>query len=663
MVRFNEREMIKDIITLIALILILMTRCACGQEGANVRTRAQEMLDRYEYRKAASLFESLVNREKAIHKDVERLAECYFYLQDYELAENLYARVQKTDDFEEQSVLNYAEVLKMQGKYKEAKIQYQRYALLYNESEKIIVAMAGADSAQAWLTHPTAYSMVNQQEVNTKSSEYVSFSSDLGIYYVSDANAKIYSDEKDLKRAYSRLYGALRDSVGSLYSPKRLLTVVNQSKYHVGDIVISKDAQTMYVTRTYTGVNSEINREKGRRYRQYNLELILYKKVNGRWEESSFPYNNTQAYSLGHAALSEDENILYYVSNMPGGKGGKDIWFSERLDNGSWSEPINAGTEINSTGDEMFPRVDGDELYFSSNGFAGMGGLDIFKARGMKSDFCKRENLRFPINSASDDFSFVLYQKDSLGKVGYISSNRPGGKGGDDIYRFNLEHPKFTTELKGIVLNKETGEQLVEASVVLYDKNKQLLAKKKSDQHGRFFFSLAGEMDYTIQVEKEGFLVGVAEVRGLSRISQDSSASITLRLEPVIQVGHKFILENLYYNLDAYALQNESKRVLDRLVYTLRDNPTLGVELSSHTDSRGSAKYNLRLSQKRGSEAVDYLVNRGIDRGRITLSAYGEERLLNHCVDGVKCSEAEHQKNRRTEIEILEFREIQMQKK
>src|SRR5690606_29608447 len=185
---------------------------------------------------------------------------------------------------------------------------------------------------------------------------------------------------------------------------------------------------------------------------RHNLELKIYRKDGNGWTESDFPYNNVKEYSLGHAALSADGRTLYYASDMPGGHGGVDIWYSELGADGSWGQPLNAGQAVNSAGDEMFPVVVGSNLYYSSDGFPGMGGLDIFRAKGERSSFSGRENLRFPVNSAADDFSFVLVEESEEALQGYLSSHRPGGAGGDDIYSFSLRKPKILIILEGLTV-------------------------------------------------------------------------------------------------------------------------------------------------------------------------------------------------------------------
>ncbi|SUI97830.1 Photosystem I P700 chlorophyll a apoprotein A2 [Sphingobacterium spiritivorum] len=302
----------------------------------------------------------------------------------------------------------------------------------------------------------------------------------------------------------------------------------------------------------------------------------------------------------------------------------------------------------------MFPSVFGSKLYYSSNGFAGMGGLDIFVAEGQQHTFRNRHNLRFPVNSASDDFCYVMVSDSPESFYGYVSSDRSGGKGLDDIYSFSYDKPKIRIRLEGQTLNKVTSDQLEDVQLTLLDDKGQVVLRRLSDAKGAFTFPVDARTNYRIVAEKIKFHGDSVAVPALYP-QKDTTIRLTLRLQPVIEKGTSFVLENIYYDLDKYNIREDAKPILNQLVRTMRDNPTLKIELSSHTDSRATAKYNMKLSQNRAQAAVDYIVSRGIARDRIVAKGYGESKLVNKCADGVQCSDAEHQANRRTEIKVLEY--------
>src|SRR5690606_25568862 len=335
--------------------------------------------------------------------------------------------------------------------------------------------------------------------------------------------------------------------------------------------------------------------------------------------------------------------------------GGTDIWYSERQADGSWGEPVNAGPAINSAGDELFPNIGPESrLYYSSDGFAGMGGLDVFQAEGEKDQWATPVNMKYPVNSPGDDFAYITNYEGEEGIAGYLSSNRPGGQGSDDIYSFTFEKPKIIIVLKGTTADKHTGERLAGTGVTLYDGNREIVAKRSSDGSGTFEFVLDPDKSYTVLGQKEKYHADSARVSTVG-IKQSDTLEVALLLEPVFEVGKTFELENIYYDFDKHNIRPDAAAVLDELVRTLRDNPTLRIELSSHTDSRGSDAYNLALSQRRAQSAVDYLVSRGIARERMEAKGYGETRLVNDCGNGVPCSAEQHQANRRTEVTVLEY--------
>src|SRR5690606_11147338 len=249
-------------------------------------------------------------------------------------------------------------------------------------------------------------------------------------------------------------------------------------------------------------------------------------------------------------------------------------------------------------------------------------------------------------------FAYLTTYDGEEGIAGYLSSNRKGGKGGDDIYSFTYEKPKIIIILRGTTSDKSTGERLPATTVTLYDGQREIVARKSSGTEGAFEFVLDRNQTYTVLGQKEGYHADSARVSTMG-ITRSDTLEVALLLEPIFQVGQTFELENTYYDFDKHNIRPDAAALLDELVRTLRDNPTLKIELSSHTDSRGSNAYNEALSQRRAQSAVDYLVSRGIARDRMVAKGYGETRLVNRCADGVPCSREEHQANRRTEVTVL----------
>lgn len=636
----------------LVLIALLSTNISFAQEGRPIQTKADLLFSSQEYHNAAKLYEKLASEKKAKTSNIERLAESYLKINNYELAENWYARAVQQKDFNEQTLLNYANALKQNGKYKEAKEVYKQYADKKGEQDEALLAMRGADSAVHWMANPQKVNIETLAGVNTSGSEFGLVKTPSQYLYAGEANEQQVKKTGMTGNAFLKIF---QIQLGNEpLKPQMMTAHLNTSKYHVGPIEVSADGQTYFVTRTHEGDAKQKFKESGYKWKKANLELVIYQQVNGEWKEQDFPYNDVKSYSVGHAALNTDESRLYFASDMPGGKGGTDIWYVERQANDTWGSPQNAGSHINTKYDEMFPSFFGNKLYFSSNGHAGMGGLDLFEIQLNANTNQTPKNLGYPFNSASDDFALRIDTEDAESKTGFLSSNRRGGAGGDDIYSFNLSKPIYKITIEGTTYDKKTNQQLSAVTLTLLGDNRQIKVRKTSGDNGYFAFEADKLKDYVLLAEREGYHADSVRVK-TPQPSRDTTIKVALYLEPVYETGNKFVLENIYYDFDKHNIRSDAAVVLDQLVRTMRDNPTLKIELSSHTDSRGSNKYNEKLSQRRAQSAVDYIVSKGIDNTRIVAKGYGENRLINHCADGVSCTIDQHQQNRRTEVEVLSY--------
>ncbi len=626
-----------------------------AQEALGVRERADRFYTEYQYAKAVPLYIQLADKKTPRTHDLERLADSYAKMNHYEEAENWYARVIQDAQSSADNYLAYAGVLKQNARYAEAKKALQEYASKSGNS--VATEIAGCDSAIVWMANPTTHKIKNEAGINTERAEFSAFPIQGKVHYTAEPESSSATNNYGWTgNSFLRIYSADGGAGTDLKSASISAENFNTENYHVGPVSSDATGNTLYVTRTYPGKDGEIDVVEKRKYRTHNLELYIYKKeANGNWTETPFAYNNVKEYSVGHASLSANGNTLYFASNMPGGQGGTDIWYSEKQGDGSWGTPKNAGATINTAQDELFPSIaPNGTLYYSSNGLAGMGGLDVFSSEGARSQWNKAKNLQYPLNSAGDDFAFISTGATEQSMSGYLSSNRKNGKGNDDIYSFNYVKPKIILALKGMTYNKETKEILPATSVTLFSEGRTIIGKQSTKQDGMFFFELDKDSDYKVLGQKEKFHNDSALV-STKRITKSDTLLASLYLEPLFDIAKRWVLENIHYNFDKHNIRKDAAEILNELVQIMRDNPTLKIELSSHTDSRGSHAYNESLSQRRAQSAVNYLVTRGIARDRMVAQGYGERRLLNRCSDGVACSIAEHQANRRTEVEVLEY--------
>jgi outer membrane protein OmpA-like peptidoglycan-associated protein/tetratricopeptide (TPR) repeat protein len=596
-------------ITTLILVAISLTLQAIAQEQLNKMQLADNLFDRDEYFKSVSIYLELANKNQPKVHAVERVADCYRLMNDYEKAETWYQKA--VADPEAQVIDNYyySEMLLRTKKFKEARDEYKAY-YEYENSELLPFKLATCDSAERWIKKPsTEYTVKNEQKFNGKYSDWgLNYSGETGFIFTSDR--KTTDKKKDINNRNGDGYFKIFKTEGDVTAAIELKVKDNPiftGNYHVGPMVLSSTGDTAYITVTTTVSKGKLPVDKKTIGTAQNLftrrlQLVVATKLNGQWASfKNFPYNKVKEYSIGHASLAKNGSIIYFTSDMPGGEGGTDIWYCSKKTDGSWDTPINCGKLVNTKDNESFPNLstDNKSLYFSSNGLPGMGGLDIFKVTGKEANWSKPTNLRYPVNSTSDDFYYLT--RDSVS--GYFSSNREGGKGSDDIYSFGYQPPPV-----------------------------KVVKTVKPDS-----------LTTTITTTK----VSPAPVTPVPT-PQSSVALLTLKK------GENFILRNIYYDVNKSDIREDAALELNDLVGILKQRPSVRIEVSSHTDSRAPSAYNMTLSRKRADAVVVYLVKHGIARNRMEAVGYGDTHLLNQCEKGEFCPEEQHQVNRRTEIRVLE---------
>ncbi len=432
---------------------------------------------------------------------------------------------------------------------------------------------------------------------------------------------------------------------------------------HEASCTFGREGNEIYFTRVIPNAKGNV----------FNAIYFSQKNASGEWEEPVKMAFFADTVNCGDPMLSADGKQLFFVSDAPGGFGNKDIYYCNRTP-GGWSAPVNAGTFVNTAGNERYPSLQADGvLYFSSDGLAGMGGLDLYRASKDKSIWRNPENLLPPFNSGADDFaiSFDKYvpsgKLDSVLRSGYFASSRKGGTGGDDLYRFE-EKIKNQFILVGFLKEKKYLEEgkpemgwdgyaaLPGGRIELRDlQTDSLLAVNASDGKGEFSFKLQANRDYRVNAAKNGYFSGFSLVSTKGKRSADS-LTITIRTEIELErifPSREVVIPNIYYDYDKASLRAESMAVLDSLLLFFNRNKGLTVEIGSHTDSRGSDEYNATLSQARAESVVNYLISKGLEAGSLQAKGYGESNPVNGCINGLNCSEEEHQKNRRTTFRVV----------
>lgn len=633
-------------------ILSLFVLTAIAQKSNLIK--ADEKYDKYAYIDAVAVYEKVAEKGYKDEKMFQRLGNAYYFNGELTKAAKWYTQLFAINNVQESEYLyRYAQCLKAEGNYDKAdkvleefnkKVSTDRRGILF-ENNKNYLEVIKANSNRFEIA---------DAGINSNLSDYGSTILNDKLVFASarDTGGVAKKTFKWTNGSFTNLYSAVLMPDGSVGTPERFQKNIN-SKFNESTPVFTQDGKTMYFTR-----NNFLDGK--RRSDQYKVTLLkLYKAtlVDGEWKNiTELPFNSDQ-FSVAHPALSTDEKTLYFASDMPGTFGQSDLFKISINEDGTFGKPKNLGPEINTEGRETFPYISGDnELFFASDGRPGLGGLDIFVSK-INSDlnFEEVQNVGEPINTKQDDFAFIINSKT---RNGFFSSNRVNGHGLDDIYSFKeIKKLICKQELTGIVSDLGTGEILAGSKVVLFDEQFKSIAEVTSDLKGSYIFSDVNcGKKYYVRASKVDYETKEIPIT-VSKSSGNTSLPIQLekRIKP-IAVGTDLakVLEIpiIYFDLDKATIKKESAFQLEKIVEILNQYPDLKLDIRSHTDSRQTAKYNEILSDKRAKSTIKWLVEKGVDPSRLTGKGYGETQLVNQCADGVKCSEEEHQLNRRSEFII-----------
>ncbi|MBL0741855.1 OmpA family protein [Chryseolinea lacunae] len=550
----------------------------------------------------------------------------------------------------------YAEALKANGKYAEAK---QVMSTLANETtipglkDRAKAQVDGISYIEKLEAKTNFYKIKNLELINTPSSEYSPVFLNNELYFTSSRGKdRIYEATgtpfTDIYKVTSR--GANVDIATVAPMPAG----INSESINDGCITFSPDGKTMVFAKGNSG------KRKGTE----DVDLYISRFRNNVWSEPVMININQPNAWDSSPAFSPDGRTLYFSSNRKGGYGGDDIYSAQMDSRGRFSKPRNLGPEINTPGNELFPYVAEDmKLYFSSDGHPGYGGLDLFVVKRLNGKNTI-ENLGQPMNSTGDDFGLFLFRPDR----GFYTSNREGGKGDDDIYTFINEDPNLKVVnyyLQGITYTKDKEDQLVllpNTKVSLLDGKGEIMQDFVTGNDGKFLFRVYENEDYTLMGQTDGYLMkreGYTTKGKSVDVTTLKELLTTITLDTIvvldkIEINKIFPLENIYYNFARWEIREDAAKELNNLVQLLIDNPEIKIELGSHTDSVDTESYNLDLSQRRANAAVQYIIQHGISPDRIVAKGYGESKPIarNTNPDGTD-NPVGRQKNRRTEFKIL----------
>lgn len=616
----------------------------------NKLEKADKNYENYAYIDAIKIYERVAEKGYKSKELFQKLGNSYYFNGILDKAETWYEKLfDLNQEVEPEYYYRYAQTLQSVKKYVRAENYMQKFYNLTNDYRgKLYI-----DSKEYLNDIPSDYYKYEVEDSGINSSE-----SDYGVAYFNDrlffsSTRKTHKIEngkdKWTNQNYSNLFSIRVDERGNPVYIDELKDEL-KSKYHEATPVFSNDGKTVYFTR------NNMEKGKGKRDKNKTVLLKIYKaelESDGKWKNAKILSFNQEEYNYAHPALSKDEKTLYFVSDMSDTFGESDIYKVDIHEDGSFGMPKNLGNNINTKGRETFPYISKDStLYFATDGRPGFGGLDIFKTR-MKKDgtFHIPENISKPLNSEMDDFAFVEGAVDS---TGFISSNRLGGKGFDDIYKFKALKKAETKFFEGLIVDSETQDTIVPEKVSLYDANQRFVKDIPVDENGNFQVELQKDREYYIKTEHPDYLTAETRVKG-----NDPNSKLTNKMDKknkTVGLGDdlaKTFGINIYFSFDKYDIRPDAEADLAKIVEVMKQNPSVKIEVRSHTDSRQSESYNMRLSEYRAKNTRLYMINKGIHPSRIKAKGFGETQLLNNCTDDVECTTQEHQVNRRSEFVII----------
>ena len=594
---------------IILIVLVVLLGACSGSRSMHSGDVSFEIGEHYnaieKYRKAYR--SQKLKEEKS--KLAFRIAESYFKISDFAKASVWYKNAVKRNYDDPLCMLHYADCLRATQKYEEAITWYQTYLGIKPDDQLAKNGLEASKVVSGWLEKPDRYIVNIVKELNSKNSDYCP------VFVGGRDNEIIFTSTREIVTG-KRKSNITGTRFSDLFTSK---FEVQKQKWGTPTLLeenelINTSSDEGAATLSSRGDQMIFTRCRFDKTKDLGAELYSANQSRGEWSEPTLLSIVGDSLIAAQPSLSEDGTQLYFVSDRKGGYGGKDIWMATDKGGGVFDNPVNLGPEINTPGDEMFPTIrDNGELYFSSNYWPNMGGLDIFKAVQDENKKWTVENMKAPINSPGDDFG-MSFIKGEVTK-GLFSSNRKGSRS-DDIYSFYL--PPKIFNVTGEIANKETAQTIDGALIRIIGTDGTNL-KMRADG-GRFQIKLKPETEYVFAAFKDGYLND--KVRASTVGLEDSKEfRFQFKLSPTTE---PIKVNNINYAFGSYEITEESKLALDSVVQLLTMNPTITIELMAHTDHVGSAEFNSELSQKRAQSVVDYLISKGITPARLVARGYGE---------------------------------------
>lgn len=626
----------------ISLLLLGSIGLSYGQDTPEQRLQlADQLFSRFEFSDAANHYHKLTKGVKTDNYINLQLAECYYNMFNTVEAAKWYGKaIEANPDLDAEIYYRYAQMLKASGRYEASNDVMKKYAELKPEDQR----------SKDFLSDPNYIPQLRSQEAlftyedsgmnDLKYSDFAGILTEDNTFYFTSARTESKKKYGWNEQPYLDIYSAKYDPEEGTFKDIAQVTELN-SKLHDGPVSITADGQTMYFS-SESFRSRKFTKNVAQRLKEGKVSMYRAKFDGKKWKDVEPVSFNSAEYMVSNPSISGDGKTLYFASDMPGGFGGMDIWKVSINEDGSYAEPVNLGEQVNTEGRESFPFIDSinNKLYFASDSRKGFGGLDVYSL-DLETPGSEARNLGDPVNTPKDDFAMSFYPNKG---IGFLSTNRVGR---DDIYRVK---PICVTEIITTVKNSKTGDLLKDAQITIFDHDNNPIETRYTDNYGIVRYEVDCNRSYSLKVTKadyEGKDIELAKWKGGKQ-----PVEVNLRPIELIVIVDKIVLDDIFFEFDKSNITQQGAFELNKLVQILERNPNMKIKIESHTDSKGSDAYNLKLSERRAMSTLQYVKSQGISGDRLEAQGYGESQPKIDC--GENCTPEEDATNRRSEFIITQ---------
>lgn len=626
----------------ISLLLLGSIGLSYGQDTPEERLQlADQLFKRFEFSDAANHYHKLTKGVKTDNYINLQLAECYYNMFNTVEAAKWYGKaIEANANLDPEIYYRYAQMLKASGRYESSNDVMKKFAELKPDDHRSQNYLSDPDYIPQLRSQEALFTYEDSGMNDLQYSDFAGILTDDNTFYFTSARTESKKKYGWNEQPYLDIYSAKYDPEEGKFKDIAQVSELN-SKLHDGPVTITADGQTMYFS-SESFRSRKFKKNVAQRLKEGKVSLYRAKFDGKKWKDiEPVPFNSSE-YMVSNPSVSSDGKTLYFASDMPGGMGGMDIWKVSINEDGSYGDPVNLGERVNTEGRESFPFIDSinNKLYFASDSRKGFGGLDVYSL-DLETPGSEARNLGDPVNTPKDDFALSFYPNKG---IGFLSTNRVGR---DDIYRIK---PICVTEIITTVKNSKTGDLLKDTQITIFDHDNNPIETRYTDNYGIVRYEVDCNRSYSLKATKadfEGKDVELAKWKGGKQ-----PVEINLRPIELIIIEDKIVLDDIFFEFDKSNITQQGAFELNKLVQILERNPNMKIKIESHTDSKGSDAYNLKLSERRAISTLQYVKSQGISGDRLEAKGYGESQPKVDC--GENCTPEQDATNRRSEFIIIQ---------